>query len=73
MHKERKETTHVRVGERNLYQHIKNISTMYVNDGHKTYVQYINVSKVKKKKIDTNNPKLHPLNINTPPNKKVLY
>ena len=49
VHKERKETTHVRVGERNIYQHIKNISTMYVNDGHKTYVQYINVSKVKKK------------------------
>ena len=38
-HKERKETTHVRVGERNINQHIKKISTMYVNNGHKTYVQ----------------------------------
>ena len=25
-----------RVGERNLHQHIKKISTMYVNNGHKT-------------------------------------
>ena len=31
MHKERKETTHVRVGEKNIHQHIKKISTMYVN------------------------------------------
>ena len=30
MHKERKETTHVRLGERNIHQHIKKISTMYV-------------------------------------------
>ena len=36
MHKERKEATHVRVGERNIHQHIKKISTMYVNNGHKT-------------------------------------
>ena len=39
MHKERKEITHVRVGERNIYQHIKKISTMHVNNGHKTHVQ----------------------------------
>ena len=37
--KERKETTHVRVGERNIHQHIKKISTMYVNNSHKTHVQ----------------------------------
>ena len=34
-HKERKETAHVRVGERNIHQHIKKISAMYVNNGHK--------------------------------------
>ena len=39
VHKERKETTHVRVGERNIHQHIKKISTMYVKSGHKTHVQ----------------------------------
>ena len=39
VHKERKETTHVRVGERNIHQHIKKISTMYVNNDHKTHVQ----------------------------------
>ena len=50
MYKERKETTHVRVGERNIHQHIKKISTMYVNNGHKTHVQDINVSKVEKRK-----------------------
>ena len=35
----REETTHVRVYERNIHQHIKKISTMYVNNGHKTHVQ----------------------------------
>ena len=50
MYKERKETIHARVGERNIHQHIKKISTMYVNNGHKTYVQDINVSKVEKRK-----------------------
>ena len=39
VYKERKETTHARVGERNIHQHIKKISTMYVNNGHKTGVQ----------------------------------
>ena len=39
VHKERKETTHVRVGERSIHQHIKKISIMYVNNGHKTSVQ----------------------------------
>ena len=48
MYKERKETTHERVGERNIHQHIKKISTMYVNNSHKTHVQDINVSKVDK-------------------------
>ena len=41
MYKERKETTHERVGERKTY--INNIeekiSTMYVKNGHKTHVQ----------------------------------
>ena len=48
--KKKKKTTHERVGERNIHQHIKNISTMFVNNGHKTYVQDINVSKVEKRK-----------------------
>ena len=39
VYKERKETTHARVGERNIHQYIKKISTMYVNNGHKTHVQ----------------------------------
>ena len=39
VHKERKETTHIRVGERNIHQHIKKINTMYVSNGHKTHVQ----------------------------------
>ena len=39
MHKEREETTPVMVDERNINQHIKKISTMYVNNGHKTHVQ----------------------------------
>ena len=50
MHKERKEGTYVRAGERNIHQHIKKISTMYVNNGHKTHVQDTNVSKVEKRK-----------------------
>ena len=39
VYKEIKETTHVRIGERNIHQHIKKIRTMYVNNGHKTHVQ----------------------------------
>ena len=39
MYKERKETTHARINERNIHHHIKKISTMYVNNGHKTHVQ----------------------------------
>ena len=39
MHKERKEIAHVRIGERSIHQHIEKISTMYVNNGHKTNVQ----------------------------------
>ena len=30
VYKEKKETTNVRIGERNIHQHIKKISTMYV-------------------------------------------
>ena len=39
VNKERKETTHVRIGERNIHQHIEKISIMYVNNGHKTHIQ----------------------------------
>ena len=39
MYKEIKETAHAMIGERNIHQHIKNINTMYVNNGHKTHVQ----------------------------------
>ena len=42
MHKDRKEATHVRIGERkNIHQYVKNISTMYVNNGRKTNIQDI--------------------------------
>ena len=44
MHKERKETTHVRVGERNIHQHIKN--QKWSQDP----CTRINVSKVEKRK-----------------------
>ena len=51
MYKERKETTHARVGgERNISTYIKNISTMYGKNGHKTHVQEKNVSKIEKRK-----------------------
>ena len=36
VYKEKKETTNVRIGERNIHQHIKKIN---VNNGHKTNVQ----------------------------------
>ena len=39
VHEERKETTHIRVGERNIHPHIKKIRIMYVNNSHKTRVQ----------------------------------
>ena len=40
VHKERKETTHVRGRwKKNIHPHIKKISTMYVKSGHKTHVQ----------------------------------
>ena len=51
MYKERKEITHARIGERNIHQHIKKISTMYVKNSHKTHVQEKNVSKIEKRKI----------------------
>ena len=38
MYKDRKETTHVKVGEEDIHHHIKKISTIYVNNGHKTDV-----------------------------------
>ena len=37
VYKERKETPHVWIGERNIHQQIKKISAMYVNNGHKTH------------------------------------
>ena len=39
VYKERKETIHARISERNIHKYIKKISTMYVNNGHKTHVQ----------------------------------
>ena len=33
--RKKKKTTHVKVDERNIHQHIKKISTMYVNNGYK--------------------------------------
>ena len=39
VYKERNETTHVRISERNIHPHIKRISTMYVKNGHKTHVK----------------------------------
>jgi len=40
VYKERKETTHGEIGEKeNIHHYIRNIRTMYVNNGHKTYVQ----------------------------------
>ena len=50
MYKEKKETTHARISERNIHQHIKKISTIYVNNGYKTQGTRINVSKAEKRK-----------------------
>ena len=50
MYKERKETTHARIGERNIHQYIKKISTMYINNGHKAQGTRINESKIEKRK-----------------------
>ena len=50
VYKERKEITHARIGERNKHQYIQKISTMYVNNNHKTYGTRINVSNVEKRK-----------------------
>ena len=52
MHKERKETTYVRVGEKHtsIYNEYKyNVC----QNGHKTHVQGINVSKKERKEKDT--------------------
>ena len=55
MYKERKEITHGEISEKkkNIYHYIRNIRTMYVNNGHKTHVQEINVSKVDRKEKDS--------------------
>ena len=71
MHKERKETTHVRVGERNIHQHIKKISTIYVYKWSQGLMYNNNVSKKEKKRYIISS--LHPSKINTPPNENVLY
>ena len=52
MHKERRETTHVRVGEKNIYQYIKNISAMYVKMVTRPMYKN-NVSKKERKEKDT--------------------
>ena len=50
VYKERKETTHARIGDKNIDQHIKKGSTMYVNNNHKTQGTRISVSKIEKRK-----------------------
>ena len=52
MHKERKETTHVRVGEKHTSIY-KKYQYNVCQNGHKTHVQEINVSKEEKKEKDT--------------------
>ena len=51
-HKERKETTHVRVGEKHTLIY-KEYKYNVCQNGHKTHVQEINVSKVERKEKDT--------------------
>ena len=52
MYKERKETIHVRVGERNIHPHKKRISTMYVKKWSQDLMYKNNVSiKERKEKI----------------------
>ena len=46
---------------------------MYVNNGHKTHVQELNISKIEKRKKIQDGPHYIPQNINIPPNKMVLY
>ena len=55
MYKERKETTHRKIGEeQHTSSSIWKISTTYVNKcGHKTNIQEVNVSKRKKRYIKT--------------------
>ena len=52
MHKERKETTHERVGEKHI-SICKEYKYNVCQNGHKTHVQEINVSNVDKKEKDT--------------------
>ena len=60
VHKERKETTHVRVGERNIHQHIKKISTLYVYKWSQDLMYKNNVFKKKKEKKRYIISSLHP-------------
>ena len=51
MYKERKETTHVKIGKRKTYINIyKEYKYNVCQNGHKTHVQDINVSIVEKRK-----------------------
>ena len=72
VYKEGKETTYARISERNIHQHIGKISTIYVNNGHKTQGTRINVSQIERKEniqvILTTS-----LNMHSPPNKNLLY
>ena len=79
MYKERKETTHERVDERKTYINIieEIINIMYVYKWSQDLMYKNNVSKKEKKKkihnILTTSLKKKSQNLNTPPNKKVLY
>ena len=79
MYKERKETTHERVGERKTYINNieKKISTMYVYKWSQDLMYKSNISKQERKEkiynILTTSLKKKSQNLNTPPNKKVLY
>ena len=71
MYKERKETTHEKVGERETYINNieKKINTMYVYKWSQDLMYKNNVSKKEKKKKRYITSSLHPLKRNnTPPN-----
>ena len=70
MYKERKEKTHVRVGEKHTSIY-KKYKYNVCQNGHKTHVQDINVSKVEKRKRYIKSS-LHP-SISTLPLTKISY
>ena len=74
VYKERKETTHEGVDDRKTYSNIKKeISTMHVYKWSQDLMYKSNVSYKEKKRKDTFYPHYIPQNINTPPNKMVIY